>query len=104
MQTERGIDTTKATNCKIAKGPFMYSGFIMPDGKAQGYVKREFLSQGSGYWINVENDCMLISEEEEEAPPAPPEESDKGTATQTTHSGILTPQGGRGRRFIGDAG
>ncbi len=94
VQTEKGIDTLKSTSCKITGGPYMYSGFI-EKGKPQGYMKRDKLNFGSGYWIKVADNCKLTNEEDEEAPPAPPESSESGT---------ITPQGGRGRRYVGDAG
>ncbi|MBI2549055.1 hypothetical protein HYW21_06930 [Candidatus Woesearchaeota archaeon] len=104
VQTERGIDTSKATSCTITGGPYMYSGFI-ENGKAQGYVKRDNLNFGSGYWVKVADDCRLISEEEEEAPPAAPGESESETPSASSGSGsTIEPSGTRGRRFIADAG
>ncbi len=93
LQTEKSIDTTKSTGCKITAGPYMYSGFML-NGKAQGYVKRDSMNYGNGYWIKVSEDCKLASEEEEEGPPAPPESN-----TQT-----IEPQGGKSRRFAAEAG
>lgn len=82
----------------------MYSGFI-ENGKAQGYVKRDNLNFGSGYWVKVADDCRLISEEEEEAPPAAPGESESETPSASSGSGsTIEPSGTRGRRFIADAG
>ncbi len=97
IQIEGGIDTTKSS-CKITGGPFMYSGWIAsPNAKPQGYVKREYISQGTGYWIKVADSCTLSNEEEEEAPPPPPEDSSQSAQT-------IESQGRRGRRFVADAG
>lgn len=105
IQTERSFDTTK-TSCKITGGPFMYSGFLVDSkgawsatGKPQGYMKRDYLNYGSGYWIKVADDCKLSNEEEEEEPPAAPEADAQASSGQT-----IEPQGGRGRRYVEDAG
>lgn len=103
IQTERSLDTTK-TSCKITGGPFMYSGFLL-DGKPQGYIKRDSLNYGTGYWVKVADDCKLSNEEEEEAPPAPPESDAQASGAQASAgSQTIEPQGTRGRRFIADAG
>lgn len=72
VQTERSLDISKITSCKIISGPYMYSGFIL-NGKPQGYFKRENLNYGTGYWVKVEEDCKIFAGEEEETPPALPE-------------------------------
>ena len=101
IQTERSLDVTKSS-CKIANGPFMYSGFVL-NGKPQGYMKREQLNFGTGYWIKVAEDCRL-SNEDEDAPPAPPGESEQTSSVQNPSAGAIEPMGGRGRRFVEDAG
>ncbi len=71
VQVQSGIDVTKSS-CKITSGPYMYSGFVL-NGKPQGYMKRDWLSAGTGYWIKVAEDCKLSTEDDEDVPPAPPQ-------------------------------